>query len=195
MIFAAQPGYRVIVWYLGEDGTENPPAKLEFDEYAVLAWRTTKDEGLVPVAENEIGTMCGPSLGEDYAVITPAGNVLHMERPCESVEMFKAWTEESFRDGDSIFGDERNRRKHVERDPEYAVTQVAQLADALQMIKLWGKDTPAERERMRRLHPVSSALAAEVTDEALEIIGRKRAIRHGLLDHFGNPVETADIAA
>jgi hypothetical protein len=195
MIFAAQPGYRVITWYLGEDGTENPPAKLEFDEYAILAWRTTKDEGLVPVAENEIGAMCGPDLSEDYAVITPAGNVLDVERPCESVEVFKAWTEDNFQDGESIFGDERERRKHVERVPKFAELQVAQLADALQLIKLWGKDTPAERERMRRLHPISSALAELATDEALEIIGRRRAIKHGLLDRFGNPVETADIAA
>jgi hypothetical protein len=194
MIFAAQPGYRVIMWHLAEDGTENPPAKLEFYEYAVLAWRTTKNEGLVPVAENEIGAICGPDLGEDYAVITPAGNVLHIERPCESVEGFKAFTEAVFEKG-WLSLDERQERLHVERDPEYAVGQVAKLADALQMIKLIGRDTPSERERMRRLHPVSSALAAEVTDEALEIIGRKRAIQHGLLDQLGNPVALDDIAA
>jgi hypothetical protein len=184
MIFTAQPGYRVITWYLGEDGTENPPARIWFDEYPILAWRTTKDEGLVPVAENEIGAMSGPDLREDYAVITPDGRVLHIERPCESVEVFKAWIEADFRDGDSIFGDERERRKHVDRVPKFAELQVAQLADALQMIKLWGKDTPAERERMRRLHPISSALAAEITDEALEVIGRKRAIKHGLSDQL-----------
>jgi hypothetical protein len=180
MIFAAQPGYRVIVWHLAEDGTENPPAKLEFYEYAVLAWRTTKDEGLVPVAENEIGAMCGSPLGEDYAVITPDGRVLDVERPCESVDVFKAWTESNFRDGDSIFGDERQRRKHVERDPKFAEHQVAQLADALQMLKLTGRDSPGERERMRRLHPIASSLAESITDEALETIGRKRAVKHGL---------------
>jgi hypothetical protein len=152
------------------------------------------DEGLVPVAENEIGAMCGPNLSEDYAVVIPDGRVLHIERPCESVEMFKAFTEAVFEEG-YLSLDERQERLHVERDPEYAVGQVAKLADALQMIKLWGKDTPAERERMRRLHPVSSALAADVTDEALEIIGRKRAIRHGLLDQLGNPVALDDIAA
>jgi hypothetical protein len=192
MIFAAQPGYRVIVWYLAEDGTENPPAKLAFDEYAILAWRTTKDEGLVPVAENEIGAMCGPDLSEDYAVITPDGRVLHIDRPSVSVAMFKSWTEDMFLDGDSIFGDERERRKHVERVPKFAEHQVAQLADALRMIKLTGRDTPSERERMRRLHPISSALAELVTDDALETIGRRRAIRHGLLDQFGNPVAGLD---
>jgi hypothetical protein len=47
MIFSAQPSYRVIAYSLGEDGTDSPPAMLNFGEYDILAWRTSGG-GLVP---------------------------------------------------------------------------------------------------------------------------------------------------
>jgi hypothetical protein len=120
MIFSALPGYRVIAWRLGEDGSENPPAILAFDEYAVLAWKTT-NEGLVPVCENEIASYCGLPLDEEqYGVVTPIGRVLHSEYPSKSVDMFKQLVEADFRSGHLYFHRERDLANYAKRRPAAA---------------------------------------------------------------------------
>ena len=169
MIFAALPGYRVIVWNLGEDGSENPSAFLEFHESAVLAWRTTED-GLVPVCENEIAVAGGSRLAENqYGVVKPDGSVLHHEYPSESVATFKSWTEAAFREGDLDFDSERDRAEYAKRSLAARRHYASSLRTALQ---LPGKaNNPAEVARLKRLYPDAAAAsrmrAADLLAEAI----------------------------
>jgi hypothetical protein len=155
MIFASLPGYRVIVWKLGEDGSENPPAFLEFCEYAILAWRTT-NEGLVPVCENEIAVWAMSALPEgQYGVVMPDGSVSHLEYPSDSLATFKGWTEAAFRAGELNFDSDRDRANYAKRSPAAARHYASCLRMALQ---LPGRaNNPAEVARLKRLYPDGEA--------------------------------------
>jgi hypothetical protein len=130
MIFAAQPGYRALFWHLGEDGTENPPPILDFHEYPILAWRTTK-EGLIPVTTGEIGSRDGLHEVPDgqWATIDPDGGMICGDGLTGAgLESYKHHLQQEFDAGSFFFWNAREQASYIERSPAAARRKAAQDA-------------------------------------------------------------------
>jgi hypothetical protein len=123
MIFSSLPGYRVVTYRLGEDGSDNPPPFLVVEEHEVLAWRTT-EQGLVPVGTNEIANGgLGQLIEGQYAVVLPDGSVSDNMYGCDSVEAYKHWVEADFKSGELYFDKPDDDAKYAKRCPRRAARQ------------------------------------------------------------------------